>query len=174
MNKLTGLTAFVVFSMLFNIQVYSQKVPDNIDKIINNPELVKAIDDLARKNNRENKLKLMNELNEANYLVPVIADKIEESGKNSKGVINLDKDSDIKVLSMTDGKGSEYMPVFTDMESVDKWSADKEFKTIAMPAEKVWTFVLSKEYYDGVVVNPGIKALPLKKESVKFLKDQNK
>lgn len=161
--------------LLFSLPVsqsFSQKIPENIDEIVKNPELVKAIDDLARNSTRETKLKLMTELNEANYLVPVVSDEIDGSRADEKGVIRLSKDSDIMVLSMTDGKGNQFMPVFTDLKSADKWSTDKDFKTIAMPADKVWTFALSKDYYEGVVVNPGVKAVPLSKDMIRVLQNR--
>jgi len=161
--------------LLFSLPVsksFSQDNTENIDEIVKNPELVKAIDDLARNSTRETKLRLMTELNEANYLVPVVSDDIDGSKADEKGVIRLSKDNDIMVLSMTDGNGKQFMPVFTDMKSADKWSTDKDFKTIAMPADKVWSFALSKDYYEGVVVNPGVKAVPLSKEMVKVLQNR--
>lgn len=164
----------ILLILVFSAEhTFSQKLPENLDKIIKNPELVQAIDDLAKNSNRETKLRLMRELNEANYLVPVLSEDVDKSEADEKGVINLKKDSDIRVLSMKDGKGNEYMPVFTDIKSAEEWSSEKQFNTIAMPAHRVWNFVLAKEQYDGVVVNPGVKALPLKKETIKFLRSQN-
>lgn len=151
-----------------------QQLPENLDKLVKNPELLKAMDKLATDDSRETKMNLMSELNKANYLVPVISEDLDKSKADNKGMINLNENSDIRVLSMTDGRGNQFMPVFTDMSSAEKWPTDKKFKTIAMPADKVWTFVLSKNEYDGIVVNPGKKALPLKKDAIRYLNSKSK
>lgn len=154
--------------------VSSQELPENLDKLVKNPELLKAMDKLATDDSKAAKMNLMSELNKANYLVPVLSEELNKNSADDKGMISLNKNSDIKVLSMSDGRGNQFMPVFTDIGSAEKWSTDKEFKTIAMPAEKVWKFVLSKNEYDGVVVNPGKKALPLKKDAIRYLNSKSK
>jgi len=140
--------------------------------MVENPELVKAMDKLATDKSRQTKLKLAVELNRANYLVPVKMDKMNASDTNKDGVVNLEKDSGIEVVAMSDGKGNDYMPVFTDIKSFESWASD-DMKTIVLPADKVWKFVLSKSQYYGVVVNPGAKALPLKKKAIQFLASRN-
>lgn len=140
------ISLFLILSIfVLSPKAYSQSA---MEIQVENPGLISALNALKQNDTDENRKRLKFELNKAVYLIPVAADPKSQNPQEFK------KDDLIMVLLVKDKKGNQYVPLFTDLKSIDKWTS-RPVNTLAMPARTAWKFVLSKSSYNGAVINPG-------------------
>lgn len=126
---------------------------------VENPELVAALESLD--DSDEAQLNLGEALQSATYLIPVF-NNTEEAG---------DDESPISLLICADNDGAEYIPLFTDLDSLKAWTEETESAMI-FSADEAWDLVLSQEGCSGAVINPGSHSLQLDREQVQLLYDE--
>ena len=154
-----------------NINPMKEKPAIDVNKPIENPALVAAIERLARENSDKAKDLLLVELNKANYLAAILTDEMHTSAPDEHGKTVIQKDSIIKVIETSDAHGNRYLPLFTDWKAIGEYT-NKPVSTLVLPASDAWSFALHVGKYDGIVINPGRNALPLNKDMIKYLVSQ--
>lgn len=147
--------------------------PVDVNKPVENPKLVAAIDRLLSDSSNKAKDELLLELNRANFLAAIFTDEMHTSEPDKDGKTVIEKDSLIKVLNTSDADGNTYLPLFTDWKEIKKY-IDKPVNTLILPASDAWDWALKMGDYHGIVINPGHNALPLNIEQIKYLKGQSK
>jgi hypothetical protein len=128
---------------------------------VQNPELLAAMEALAENPSDDAQETLTSELRQGLYLVPVFDDP--EASADS------DPDETTQLLVCTDEEGAEFMPLFTDIASLQAWT-EEPVSAMALDASEAWDFILSQPECAGAVVNPGTQALSLSRQLVELLK----
>jgi hypothetical protein len=143
------------------------KPPVDLNRPIQNPGLVKALERLAETDTDEARRSLIAELNAAHYLVPVFMDEAKLSS-NSPGEATVRQGSIIKVLHCEDDQGQVWLGLFTDWDQIRAWT-DAAVDTLVMPAKDAWEFA-SPEQYVGAVLNPANHGLPIDQDRLGYLR----
>ncbi len=139
---------------------------DGLDEDVENPDLLEAIEAITKNPSEEAQENLTVQLQCGIYLVPVFSDEDGEAEEEES-----DEDGEpVQLLICTDDEGAEFLPLFTDVASLEAWT-DEPVGAMALNAHEVWEFVLSQPECAGAVINPGGCALPLNRKLVEFLKD---
>ncbi len=126
---------------------------------VSNPGLVAALD--ALDDSDEAQLNLGEELQGATYLIPVA----------NAGEAGDDNEVPFSLLVCTNDEGGEYIPLFTDLESLKAWTSETE-QALIFSADEAWELVLSQEGCAGAVINPNTHSLMLDREQVQLLYDE--
>ncbi len=158
-------TAFL-FVLALNASAETVTPPVNLNKPIENPALVRAIDRVAKENSDAVRNQLQRELQHANYLAAVLQDGDKSAGLKA-GKTTLKKGTRLNVLTAQKA-GKHYLVLFTD------WQALKAYTTLevtgwVLPARDAWSFALKDAAFDGVVINPAHNALPLDRPMLESL-----
>ena len=141
------------------------KPPVDLNKPVENPELVRAIDAFMTHQTEQTQRNLEIELRKATYLLPFLADnEFHASEPDSEGQAVIEKDSLMKILLTSDAQDNPLLPLFTDWGQIGAWTKEA-VNTLVLPAKDAWAFALNGQYA-GVVINPGGHALPLSKEAL--------
>lgn len=139
--------------------------PVDLNRPIENPELVKAIDAFMTHNSEQTRRDVDIELRRAVYLLPFLADDdFHASEPDSEGQAVIEKDSLMKILLASDAQDNPLLPLFTDWMQIGAWTKET-VNTLVLPAKDAWAFALDGQYA-GVVLNPGGNALPLSQEAL--------
>jgi hypothetical protein len=138
----------------------------DVNKAVENPELVAAMDRVAREGSDEAKDELLKQLLKANYLAAMFADDLKVSSTDSNHQ-TIEKGSTFGVLS-AESAGKNYLVLFTDWKALGQYT-DHKVSGWILPSKDVWSFALQGDTYDGVVINPAHNALPLERPMLEYL-----
>lgn len=150
--------------------------PVDLNKPVENPRLVAAIERLLTDQSVQAKDALLVELNRANFLAVIFTDEMHSTPPDENGHVTIKEKSLIKVLSTTDSNGNVYLPLFTDWNAIGKYVGEKPEKpisTLVLPAADAWSWALAMGSYQGVVINPAHNALPLNRQQIEYLAKQH-
>jgi len=143
------------------------KVPVDLNKPVENPALITAMQRVATDGSNAAKDQLIFELQRANYLAAMFDDGLKKSPSSMVGETTIQKGSTFGVLSA--GKdGKNYLVLFTDWKALQLYT-NKKVSGWVLPSKDAWAFVLEDKTYDGVVINPAHNALPLERPMLEFL-----
>jgi hypothetical protein len=145
-----------------------KKPPVDLNKPVENPNLVAALSKFEKDQSDSSRQRLFNELKTAVYLIPVLTDNLSTTLPDKEGRATVTKDSRISFFVSNDMNGNPYLPVFTDWQEIGKFT-QKKVNTLVMPANDLWAFILKQDRFNGAVLNPGDKALHLDKAMIKAL-----
>lgn len=128
----------------------------DINKPVENPDLVRAIEEHRAGNSSTAERNLLAAIQAANYLVvldkPLELEDVDETGKGT-----LKKNSAFGIPLIEDVEGNRYSFGFTDWNELVKWSGKpaSETQTLVMPFSDVAAMVSSKQLdCAGFVINP--------------------
>lgn len=138
----------------------------DLDKSVENPALVRAMDDLAAGNTEATRDQLMGELQHGEFLAAIIPDDGKTAFTGPPGATIVSKGTRFGVLA-TAKDGKSYLLLFTDWAQLRTYT-NKNVTGWVLPASDAWAFGLQKGF-DGIVVNPAHNALPLGHEMVQYL-----
>lgn len=138
---------------------------------VENPELVRAIAQLAEDGSEETQKALWGQLHHAVFLVPTLPDEIELAPDEEEGRATLLEGSILQFLA-GEQDGQSYLLVFTDWQALREFT-DREVGAVVMTAEEAWQFALEHDIYDGVVINAGGTALPLERHQLEAMVHQS-
>jgi len=127
---------------------------------VENPELVAAIEKIAKDHSEESQHDLTLELQRGLYLVPVFTQAPTDAPA---------EDGSMQVLVCVDENDAEFLPLFTDEAALKAWTKEA-VSAMVFTAPEAWEFILSQPECAGAVVNPGDTGLPLSREMVGLLK----
>ncbi len=138
----------------------------DLDKAVENPALVRAMDQVAKDNSAEARDQLVGELQQAEFLAALLPDDGKTPFTGPPGAVVMSKGTQFDVLAA--GKdGKTFLLLFTDWAQLRMYS-NKNVTGWVLPASDAWAFGLQKGF-DGVVINPAHNALPLRREMVEYL-----
>ena len=147
-------------------QAQSAEPKLDLDKAVENPALVRAMDDLAAGNTEAARDRLVGELQHGEFLAAIIPDDGKTPLTGPPGATIVSKGARFGVLASTrDGKS--YLLLFTDWAQLRTYT-NKNVTGWVLPASEAWAFGLAKGF-EGIVVNPAHDALPLGHEMVQYL-----
>jgi hypothetical protein len=148
------------------VQAQSSEPKLDLDKAVENPALVRAMDQLATTNSEANRDQLVGELQRAEFLAAIVPDDGRTAFAGPPGATIVSKGARFGVLAA--GKdGKSWLLLFTDWAQLRMYTNNKVTGWV-LPASDAWAFGLQKGF-DGVVVNPAHNALPLKHEMLQYL-----
>ena len=142
----------------------------DVDRPVENPALLAAIERLDQDATEEAQKAVWAELRRAVFLVPTLAEGMELEPE-SEGKATLPEGTLIHFLA-GEQDGKSYLMVFTDLKSIRDYT-DLAVKAMILPAEEAWDFALGAGSYDGLVINPGGKALPLERHQLEAMVRQS-
>jgi hypothetical protein len=142
------------------------KPPVDLNKPVENPALVAALLSFAQTRTPASQDALTIALRTANFLVAILTDEMHTT-PSGEGQTTIQAGSRIKILTCSDESGAVHLPLFTDWQSIRRWT-DQPVSTLVMPARQAFEFGLS-DNHAGAVVNPGENALPLNKQLLAYL-----
>ena len=138
----------------------------DLDKAVENPALVRAMDQLAAHNSESARDQLIGELQHAEFLAAILPGDGKTPVAGPPGATIVSKGTRFDVLAAgKDGQG--YLLLFTDWAQLRMYT-NKNVTGWVLPASDAWAFGLQKGF-DGIVVNPAHNALPLRREMVQYL-----
>ena len=138
----------------------------DLDKAVENPALVRAMDQLAAHNSESARDQLIGELQHAEFLAAILPGDGKTPVAGPPGATIVSKGTRFDVLAAgKDGQG--YLLLFTDWAQLRMYT-NKNVTGWVLPASDAWAFGLQKGF-DGIVVNPAHNALPLRREMLQYL-----
>ncbi len=124
---------------------------EEIDKKIQNMELIIAMRVLQQENTPENRSRMLNEMMKSKFITPAFVDEEQEKKikeDREKGVRSQLQVS-FKVVNTTDGK--RFLPAFTDTVQMNEWKAKSGI------TENLKNMVMNFDVYAQYVLNSGGK-----------------
>ena len=132
----------------------------DINTPVANPMLLMALADNAVNDTPYSRRILTEQLLQATFLVAIIAPDVLEETDNDAGQTTWQAGSSFSVLLSGDGQGGQRLPLFTDWDTLRKWT-DEPVSGLVMTADEAWVFALADKLYAGVVINPSTDRLVL-------------
>ena len=125
---------------------------------ITNSEVIIAADRLRRENNEDAKNNLFNVMRKARFVAPVLMEMPKEVKAGEK--INAQAE-----FIMLNHDGGEFMPLFTSLPELQKWTGAPDCKAVPMSMAN-YTAMLSdpKSTAAGIVIDPFSMGLAFSKE----------
>lgn len=164
LRHLLGSAALAIAAMAAQAQPAEPKL--DLDKAVENPALVRAMDELASTHSEPARDQLIGELQHAEFLAAILPVDPKRPLAGPPGPTIVSKGTQFDVLAA--GKdGKSYLLLFTDWAQLRMYT-NKNVTGWVLPASDAWAFGLQKGF-DGVVVNPAHNALPLGREMVQYL-----
>lgn len=137
---------------------------ENIFPNLENEALVATMNALRENENPETQNAFLQAAVKAKYFAPVdvIADgkPLEGSGK-----MEIPKDAKFNFKLVTNNKGEQYFPLFTDINEFQKWNKSEQIKAIVVVFPQMASLVEKKsDVANGFVINPMTQNLIFTKE----------
>lgn len=144
------------------------RAPVDLNTAVENPSLVRAMEEVASSGSDSSKDKLLIELQRANLLAAILPDANGNFPAPTTGKLLLPKGTRFGVLSA--GKdGKNYLVLFSDWSALVAYT-ELQVKGWVLPARDAWKFALEGNTYNGVVINPAHNALPLERPMLEYLR----
>ena len=123
-------------------------------KPLRNDVLKAEMEELRKTQDREQYVKVLNEVVNAQLLIPIQMDRKPEVDAKSGEVI-LDKDTEIRFEIIENNKGELYYPVFTDGEEMKKLQLDKDQQVLIVSFGDLAAMLrMQADQMAGFVINP--------------------
>lgn len=123
-------------------------------KPLRNDALKAEMEELRKTQDREQYVKVLNEVVSAQLLIPIQMDRKPEVDAKSGEVI-LDKDTEIRFEIIENNKGELYYPVFTDGEEMKKLQLDKDQQVLIVSFGDLAAMLrMQADQMAGFVINP--------------------
>lgn len=136
----------------------------DINQPVANPALAAAFDALTQADTPETRQQVIEQMQQANYLVAILADGLRTTPGDGPNQVTIQAGSRFGVLTADDGQGGQVLPLFSDWDAIRAW-ATQPVSTLVMPAPDAWAFALAGSY-SGIVVNPAGQGIFLAREAV--------
>ncbi len=138
---------------------------ENIFPNLENESLVATMNALRENENHETQNKFLQEAVKAKYFAPV--DIINEDGSllQGTGKMEIPQNSKFNFKLVTNQKGEQYFPLFTDIDEFQKWNKSEQIRAIVVVFPQMANLVDKKsESVKGFVLNPMSQNLVFTKE----------
>jgi len=125
----------------------------DVDKPVENPQLIKYFSQLKNNKIHENLSLVLNEIMERSLFLSVII-LSEEPKPQTDGSAVFTKDTIVQFPMLTSSDEKRFYPVFTDWQELSKWKVIKSPKTLILSFDDYAAMVLDNETVEGIVINP--------------------
>ena len=147
------------------------KTTNTANKPVTNPALKEAIAVAKKDPNKENSVKLLNQVVRAKLLAPVSMDKPPEYEEESGDII-LEKDTQISFELISADNGDLYYPVFTDGQELSKCDIDEDQHSLIVNFDDLAAMLLQPQNaVAGFVINPMSDNICFNTEMIAAMKD---
>lgn len=120
---------------------------------VENPKLISNLVKLQNNYSEENQFHFYKELKKAKLLLPAI---IKEQNK-------------INVIKITDNKEKDYLPAFTDWESMELNENNYNTQSVVFTIDEYIKLMESDLKVEGIIINPYSHNLVLSRENLRYL-----
>ena len=159
-----GAALLAIVALATHAQTAEPKL--DLDKAVENPALVRAMDQVASSNTETARDQLVGELQQGEFLAAILPDDGKATFEGPPGATVVSKGTRFGVLAA--GKdGKSWLLLFTDWAQLRMYS-NKNVKGWVLPASDAWAFGL-QQGFDGIVINPAHNALPLRRDMLQYL-----
>lgn len=142
------------------------RAPVDLNKPVENPALVRALERAAREKSSAAKEALRVELQKAVYLAAILSDEIKTTPGKTPGSVVINEGSVIKFIGY-EKTGKNYLPLFSDWNAITAYTK-QNVNAFVLRAPDAWTFAL-KGTFDGIVINPAGSAFILDRPALESL-----
>lgn len=126
----------------------------DVNKPVENPELVSAMEALQKNPSAETESAFFQQLQQANFLL-VLHQGLEHTEPDEDGTITLSEGTTISIAMLSDAEGHPLYFGFTDWRALRAWNEKPNQKTLIMPFSQLLDMVLSeKTNCEGFIMNP--------------------
>jgi hypothetical protein len=146
--------------------VHSGEVAVDVNKPVENPALVRALERAAREKSNAAKDALLVEVRKATYLAAILSDELKTTPSKTPGNVTIEAGSLIKFIGY-EKDGKNYLPLFTDWSAVRAYTKS-DVNAFILRAPDAWSFVLNGKFA-GVVINPSGSAFILDRSMIESL-----
>jgi hypothetical protein len=136
-------------------------------KPLENPKLKAVLTAHEQEQSPQSHLRLLQELNLAQYLMAAIDDEVKFIHNPKTGRPTVDPDSTFKLLMSGSPNGEPLLTLFTDHEELDSWAKGKSSASWVATAQDAWT--MASKLAAGVIVNPAGAGWVMGEESIQWL-----
>lgn len=141
---------------------------------LNNPDLLKAIENMQENNTKETVDEMVNQVMRAKFITPAKIHAPENVARTQNGKTIMQQQSQVQFQLIQNENKEQYFPAFTDEEQLNKWSvADKGFTPTVMTfVDYANVLADPKCPIKGFVINPFGKSVAFPKGMVMNLMQQ--
>lgn len=132
-------------------------------KIIDNSELIEAIEAMKKNFNNETQNRVLNTVLHCEFLVPAVLSHKQQIVADAQNKVEFQDQPQATFLFVTNGNGVTYVPAFTDKEQAARFRTEQSFRLFAMHFADLASFTENLEQVQGFLINPDDQALPFTK-----------
>lgn len=136
------------------------------NKSLENPNLVKTIDDLLNFPSQSTELRMIDEIKKAKYISPVLT--TEKADSDIPGTKNK-----MAFMLLINAIGEKFLPVFTDWNELRKWSKDHEETIISSFSDMSSLTIARFDNIKGFVINPYSQNVIVTEERLQYISNIN-
>ncbi len=144
---------------------------ENENKVIANPELVEAINEMRKDFTNETQNKVVNLALRSTFLVPAIVDKNTQLIADSDNNVKFEDKPQAKFMLITHKEKGTFFPAFTDPDELMKFKTDEKFQSFAMKFSDLAALTEKTPEVTGFVLNPMSHNLPFTKPMLETIKE---
>ncbi len=146
----------------------------DVNRPVENPELIAAIKLLCADNSEENQANMINEVLKASFITPV---KItpDPPAPDAEGKTVLPKETVIGFVTLENAEKEELFLAFTDWQQLAIWRVKGDEQTIVVTYDDLSTLVLDpRGKSSGFVINPYGDNIVIRKQLIKTINEKRK
>ncbi len=127
---------------------------ENILPDLKNEELVAAMDAIRKAENNQTQGAFVSAAVKAKYFCPVDVLNSDGTPLEGNGKMEIPKDAKFNFKLITNSKGEQFFPLFTDIKEFQKWNKSEQIKSIVVVFPQMADLVSKKPEIKGFVINP--------------------
>jgi len=129
---------------------------NNNQKPIENPVLVKAIENMKQERNPQTETAFVNAMKVARFFVPANISKVQQANANADGTVELKEQPQVSFVLFTNQDDKKYFPLFTDIEEYHKWPDNDKHQLAGISFKDLCQILRKNNNPDvvGAVLNP--------------------
>lgn len=122
---------------------------------IQNPALVKALENMKATNSPESQQVFATEMKSAHFIAPIQVKSVQQAKANGDGSVELVEQPQLNFIMFNNQSQQLYLPIFTDEEEFSKWNDSKEHKKAVLSYTDICHIIRQNNNPDllGVVIN---------------------
>lgn len=125
----------------------------DVNKPIENPKLLEAINKMYQNNNAETQDTVLKEILNAHFLAPISMNS-EPEGQNENGIITLKENTILSFFTIKNTNKQYFFPAFTDWNELRKWNKQEDIKTLIVKIEDYISLMSNNKNIIGCTINP--------------------
>ena len=146
--------------------------PVDLNKPVENPRLVAALDACADNATDEARAALCGELNRATYLAAVLTSQADvKTSESDRGHVVFEKGRTIHILTAAGPDDKQMVLLFTDWSQIRSWTS-QNVDALVMPAQEAWSVALMGDVHNGVIINPAGNSFTLSRAQLEALREE--